>query len=209
LLNVEEYVSEGETNLAKARKNVERWFDDSMDRVSGAFKRYSQMMALIIGLILALLLNIDSVDLTLYLWREPAVRQVLAQNASDFDLTPQELKDNPEEALQNFRNQFAGLSLPIGWGFSRVPTAALSDPNCQLFPRQDQEPEQAFGIPVIGSNLCITPPNTSNQGNLAIKLLGIMLTALAARQGAPFWFDILKRVVNLRGTGANPVEKGK
>ena len=209
LLNVEEYVSEGETNLAKARKNVERWFDDTMDRVSGAFKRYSQMMAMIIGLILALTLNVDSIDLTLYLWREPAVRQVLAQNAADFDLTPQELKDNPEEALQNFRNQFAGLSLPIGWGFSRVPSAALSDPNCQLFPRQDREPDQAFGIPVPGSNLCIVPPNTSNQGNLAIKLLGIFLTALAARQGAPFWFDILKRVVNLRGTGANPAEKGK
>jgi hypothetical protein len=38
-------------------------------------------------------------------------------------------------------------------------------------------------------------------------VLGILLTALAARQGAPFWFDVLKRVVNLRGTGANPSEK--
>jgi hypothetical protein len=205
LLNVEEYVTQGETNLARARKNVEKWFDDSMDRVSGTFKRYSQTMALIIGLILALVLNVDSIDLTLYLWREPSVRQVLAQNAADFDLPREELKANPEQALQNFRNQFAGLSLPIGWGFNRVPsTAALSDANCQLFPRE----KQSFGIPVIGSTLCITPPNASNQGNLALKLLGIFLTALAARQGAPFWFDILKRVVNLRGTGANPVEKG-
>jgi hypothetical protein len=209
LLNIEEYVAEGESNLAKARKNVEKWFDDSMDRASGAFKRYSQMMALIIGLILALLLNVDSIDLTLYLWREPAVRQALAQNAAMFELSQTELEANPQEALQNFRNKFEGLSLPVGWGFSRVPTSAFSDPNCQLFPSRDQEPEQAFGIPVIGSDLCIVPPNTSNQGNLAIKLLGIFLTAMAARQGAPFWFDILKRVVNLRGTGANPVEKGK
>ena len=203
LLNVEEYVVGGETNLAKARRNVETWFDDSMDRVSGAFKRYSQTMALLIGLAVALFLNVDSIDLTLYLWREPSVRQVLAQNAADFDLTQQNLRDDPAGALQSLRNQFVGLSLPIGWGITRVPSAALTDANCQLFPRE----RQSFGIPVVGSHFCVTQPSTSNQANLAIKLLGIFITAMAARQGAPFWFDILKRVVNLRGTGANPTEK--
>jgi len=203
LLNIEEYVGEKESKLARARQNVEKWFDDSMDRVSGVFKRYSQWLALIIGLVLAAVLNVDSIDLTLYLWREPAVRQALAENARSFELTQQALEANPEQALQNFRNQFVGLSLPIGWGFSRVSTAAFYDDRCQLFPREGQ----SFGLPVIGSNLCLTPPNSNNQSNLGLKLMGILLTALAARQGAPFWFDILKRVVNLRGTGANPVEK--
>ena len=204
LLNIEEYVGEKESKVAKARQNVEKWFDDSMDRVTGVFKRYSQWMALVIGFVIALILNVDSVDLTLYLWREPTVRQALAENAAMFELPQGELESNPEEALQNFRNQFVGLSLPIGWGFTRVPTASsFYDDDCQLFPR----PGQSFGIPVVGSNLCITPPNSNNQANLGLKVLGILLTALAARQGAPFWFDILKRVVNLRGTGANPAEK--
>jgi hypothetical protein len=203
LLNIEEYVGEKESKLAKARQNIEKWFDDSMDRVSGVFKRHSQWMALMIGFVIALILNVDSVDLTLYLWREPSVRQALAENARMFELSQDELDANPEEALQNFRNQFVGLSLPIGWGFTRVANTSFYDDNCQLFPGEGQ----SFGLPVIGSNLCITPPNSNNQANLAIKLLGIAITALAARQGAPFWFDILKRVVNLRGTGANPAEK--
>ena len=206
LLNLEEYITEGETNLAKARKNVEKWFDDSMDRLSGAFKRYSQRVALIIGLVLATLLNVDSIDLTLYLWREPSVRQALAAKASSFELSQQDLQANPDEALQNFRNQFVGLSLPIGWGVKRTESAAaLSDTSCQLFPSVGQ----AFGIPLIGTNICIAPPQSNNQANFAIKVLGILLTALAARQGAPFWFDILKRVVNLRSTGVNPAEKEK
>jgi hypothetical protein len=203
LANIEEYVGEKESKLAKARQNVEKWFDDSMDRVSGVFKRHSQWLALIIGLGIAAILNVDSVDLTLYLWREPTVRQALAENASRFELSQQELEANPEEALQNFRNQFVGLSLPIGWGFTRVSTSAFYDDQCQLFPGEGQ----SFGLPVIGSNLCLTPPNSNNQANLGLKVLGIFLTALAARQGAPFWFDVLKRVVNLRGTGANPAEK--
>ncbi len=203
LLNVEEYVTEGETHLAKARENVETWFNDSMDRVSGAFKRYSQMVALITGFVVALLLNVDSIDLTLYLWREPAVRQALAQNAAQFELPQDQLEADPEQALQNFREQFAGLTLPIGWGINGGQSTAIVDVSCQLFPRVGQ----SFGIPVIGSRYCLVPPQSTNQTNILLKLLGIFLTALAARQGAPFWFDVLKRFVNLRSTGTNPDEK--
>ena len=204
LLNVEDYVTQGETNLAKARKNVEKWFDDSMDRISGAYKRYSQTMALVIGFFIALFLNVDSIDLTLYLWREPSVRQALANNAANFQLPAEEMQANPGEALRNFRSQFVGLSLPVGWGITNFENSTAINDNCRLFPQGDQ----AFGIRIIGSTRCIVPPQATSEMNLAIKLGGIFLTALAARQGAPFWFDILKKTVNLRGTGANPVEKG-
>ena len=203
LLNVEEYVTGSETKLAKARKNVEKWFDDSMDRVSGVFKRYSQTMALAIGFIVALLLNVDSINLTLYLWREPAVREALAQSAVNFEIPQQQLESNPAQALQDFTDQFSGLSLPVGWVINESTGTAISDINCKLFPGD----KQAFGIPVPWTNKCVAPPKSNNQNNILLKLIGIFITAMAARQGAPFWFDFLKRFVNLRGTGANPAEK--
>jgi hypothetical protein len=174
-----------------------------MDRVSGVFKRYSQFMALLIGFLVALVLNVDSINLTFYLWREPSVREVLAQNASQFELPAGEMQANPEQALSDFRDQISGLSLPIGWVINDGQGASISDVNCQLFPGD----KEAFGIPVIGTNKCVSPPLSNNQNNILLKLAGIFITALAARQGAPFWFDIIKRVVNLRGTGANPAEK--
>lgn len=203
LLNVEEYASEGEKHLLKARKNVEKWFDDSMDRVSGVFKRYAQMMALIIGFIVALLLNVDSINLTLYLWREPSVRQVLVEQASNFELPQEQFVTDPEQAMQEFRKQFVGLNLPVGWVINESNGAAYADVKCRLFPNADQ----TFGIPLFGSNKCIAPSQANDQSNLLLKLGGILLTALAARQGAPFWFDMLKRAVNLRGTGPKPDEK--
>jgi hypothetical protein len=39
---------------------------------------------------------------------------------------------------------------------------------------------------------------------LGLKLLGCLMTALAVSLGAPFWFDSLGRLVNLRATGARP-----
>jgi hypothetical protein len=41
------------------------------------------------------------------------------------------------------------------------------------------------------------------------KYLGILITALATMQGAPYWFDILKKLINVRSSGVNPAEKPK
>lgn len=41
------------------------------------------------------------------------------------------------------------------------------------------------------------------------KFWGFCITALAICLGAPFWFDLLKKLVALRGTGINPLEKEK
>jgi hypothetical protein len=38
-------------------------------------------------------------------------------------------------------------------------------------------------------------------------LLGVLLTALAATLGAPFWFDVLKKLINIRSAGIAPKQK--
>jgi hypothetical protein len=199
LVNVEEYAADKEKLLAAARSNVEKWFNDSMDRVSGVFKRYSQTMALLIGLICALLLNVDSIDLTIYLWRDPSVRQVLAARAAQLQSVEPGTDSNPQQTYEDLTAELQDLNLPVGWGITDNDGAG----SCALFPRE----HQSFGIPVIGTSKCLSSPQPTNQTNLLLKMLGIFITALAARLGAPFWFDVLKRAVNLRGTGANPAEK--
>jgi hypothetical protein len=42
-----------------------------------------------------------------------------------------------------------------------------------------------------------------------LKLLGFIITAVAGSQGSSFWFDILKKIINVRLTGIRPVELGK
>ncbi|MEL7159476.1 MAG: hypothetical protein AAFN92_01855 [Bacteroidota bacterium] len=43
--------------------------------------------------------------------------------------------------------------------------------------------------------------------DLISKVLGFILTALAVSLGAPFWFDLLKKLVNIRSSGARPYEQ--
>ena len=208
--NVEEYASEKEKQIARARGNLEGWFNSAMDRVSGVFKRYTQAMAIILGIVLSLFLNVDSISIAQYLWREPAVRQVLVTQASNYKPTDSQPGTNPQESLQQFSQQFGSLNLPIGWdvemyggNFQMLGRTAAYNSECQLFPHASQY----FGIPLFSTNVCLTQSHAADSSNILLKLLGILFTAGATAQGAPFWFDVLKKFVNIRSTGPNPAEK--
>lgn len=41
------------------------------------------------------------------------------------------------------------------------------------------------------------------------KILGLLLTIIAISLGAPFWFDVLNKIVNLRSAGRSPEETAK
>ncbi len=45
-------------------RNFQLWFDNSMDRASGVYKRFAQYMLLLIGLLLAIVVNADVVQLS-------------------------------------------------------------------------------------------------------------------------------------------------
>ncbi|MEM6394898.1 MAG: hypothetical protein AAF741_01025 [Bacteroidota bacterium] len=49
-----------------------------------------------------------------------------------------------------------------------------------------------------------TDVRSMNFMELLTKILGFVLTALAISLGAPFWFDLLRKIVNIRATGDKP-----
>jgi len=201
LLKVEDYATNTEKSIAIARTNVENWFDSSMDRLGGVFKRYAQWWALGIGVILALILNVDSIALTQHLWREPTARQVLVENAEDFKFDENVAAQDPQKAMQDFNNKLSGLDLPIGWSVNPLEETFN---NCRFWPATN---EQYFGIRWFGEKQCLNPSTPDNSTNFAVKLIGILISGFATMQGAPYWFDILKKLVNVRGTGTKPEEK--
>jgi hypothetical protein len=39
-----------------------------------------------------------------------------------------------------------------------------------------------------------------------MKIIGLLITTIAVSFGAPFWFELLNKLVNLRMAGRNPRE---
>lgn len=95
-------VTRSDNDLQKLHDGVAKWFDASMDRVSGDYKRYVQLWSFLIGLAIAILFNIDAIGLAYALLTNPILGASVQVTASDAPTL---------SALTTM--QAAGL--PIGW----------------------------------------------------------------------------------------------
>jgi predicted esterase YcpF (UPF0227 family) len=116
---------------------------------------------------------------------EPQTASVTAKIAgAEVAKTSVDIQPSYPEQLRRVQGQLMGLKLPIGW--VRKPTQADS--------------EMRLGLPQPGRNLGDT---------VWYHLLGWLITAVAATLGAPFWFDMLNKVMSIRSSGKAPEEMPK
>jgi hypothetical protein len=214
LRSAETYALQGEESIATARVTIETWFNDSMDRLSGNYKRQAQLIAFLVGFVIALVLNVDSIYVATSLWREPTLRQAIIASASSYtNLNQAGLTANPPSAsasaviqsIPQLQQQLQVLNIPFGWNTAAINTGGKS---CSLVPFVA---DTVWGIPSQDSRGL---PICKGISNLPVdvtgwlgKLLGFVITAAATAQGAPFWFDLLKKIINVRSSGANPDEQ--
>jgi len=187
-------------DLGVARQNIAAWYESGMDRVSGWYKKYTRRLLLVIGLAIAVLCNIDTVQIVSQLASSSSLRKALAdmgtqavQDRKVGDVTlvvgPDEVKIAPEQARQ-LANTLADLEkqgLPVG--YSCLNPAKI-------------EADRAEVGQVISN--CWTLTKDQAGGSWLLKIAGWLLTALAISFGAPFWFDLLNRLVDFRGSGRKP-----
>jgi len=169
-------IADAEGDFDKARKNVEVWFNDSMARVSGWYKKKTQMVVLFLAVAVTTFINADTIEIARTLSVDAQLREALvAQAVSVSGVTAepaeksvatsdpeQTVKANLEKIKTTFQ-QLEEVGLPLGW--QSTPT---------------------------------------KPSGWVTKLFGLLLTSLAVSLGAPFWFDTLKKVVNIRATGVSP-----
>ena len=168
-------------DMARVRAALEAWYDNSMDRVSGWFKQHTQYLILAIGLILSLAFNVDTIAIANNLLRSPALRSAIAARASTTGQIP--------------GGSHTGRNTP---GLS----AALPAPNpIQTFLTNLQVQLDGLDMPIGWPDPGLA---TADLSWWLKKIIGILITGFAVSQGAPFWFDMLNRITNLRGAGSPP-----
>lgn len=89
------------------RAQVERVFDDSMERASGWYKRKVQAALLVLAAVVAVGLNVDTVRVATTLWNDQPLRTAVATRAA--------AQGTPEDAAAAVE-QVSELELPVGWG---------------------------------------------------------------------------------------------
>jgi hypothetical protein len=173
-------LTEAQQDIDKLRTSIATWFDDSMARLSGAYKRQLKWISMLIGIVVAVVFNADTFNVATTLWTDQARRESVVAMAAK---APQSYEaDKPEEAVKKINSMLQ--SLPIGWKCDAKASAKTAS---------------AGEKPGYWNQV-----KTNARSVTLIQILGWMVTAAALTLGAPFWFDVLQKFVNIRGAGAKP-----
>jgi hypothetical protein len=179
-------LAHGDMELAIA--NVSAWYDGAMDRVSGAYKRATQKLLLGIGLTVAVVLNVNIIAIAHHLFLDDVQRASLVARAESVAGDSAFLRGDAQQQYARARGALDSLRLPIGWDDVELTA-----------PWDTRVVRDASGSERTARELRLW-------GYVFEPLVGWTLAALAAMLGAPFWFDLLNKVMVVRST-VKPHEK--
>lgn len=171
-------LSRSKGSLEAVEKELEKWFDNLMDRVSGIYKRWQIYISFGVALLLAGAMNLNVIGMVAELKQdqdnlpkiELLVNGLVAKGMSEGEVSVSLTKDE----IKGVSKLWSDLEVTsFGWP-NPFPRCCPDDENC-LWVR-----------------------------NFGERFLGWLIAALAATLGAPFWFDVLQKVTNVRSSGPKP-----
>jgi hypothetical protein len=223
-------LNQAQGDVEKLKVNVESWFNHSMDRVQGWYKRKTMWVQVAVAAVLTIFMNVDTLVVLRHLCADPALRQSVLAQAEAVEKNPPTAVAAPDapagtpaepaapapaaspspaagktvgQAIgdsQSLKRQLLDLGLPIGWGVAATPKDAGAATAKTPAAGALEEYRTA---PELGRLL-----HGDEWGRLGLTirfhLLGWLLTIVAASLGAPFWFDVLKNFMNIRSAGKPP-----
>ncbi|WPQ63640.1 hypothetical protein SIO70_02030 [Chitinophaga sancti] len=224
-------------DIDKFKASLEQWFNDSQDRTTGYYKRYTQWITLIVGLGIAIAGNVNCIAIAhLLLKDKPAREQMVNLAITQYKQVGDDIKQLPtaneadskaiNERLMNDINQVQ-FTLGLGWGYKIQPDTIQEKKLIVGIKDSEQRFDMLVGQIKKDSTLTADTLKRSIQqiesrkaaleyyykhisflkeyDDWGGRILGWLLTAFAISLGAPFWFDLLNKIIQLRGTGPKPV----
>lgn len=108
--HIQSLLDDAQNDLEKFKANLENWFNDTMERVTGWYKRTNQLCLLIIGLIIAIYFNVNSIEIVKLLTVDKDAREKMVTLASTYISENQELIDLAQKA-QKLQTEGSDLNL--------------------------------------------------------------------------------------------------
>jgi hypothetical protein len=173
------------SELDQFRSRVERWYDTNADRLSGTLKRTKAVPStIILATIITIGLNADSISIGKYLYDHKEETRQFADKAmsslQNFDARIQEIKRGNDTATARNSATIEELDNNLDQVKKDITTIKASVPR---------------GLPIGWK---------TSTNDWLTRIAGWIVTILAICIGAPFWFDMLNKLTNLRSTGPKP-----
>jgi len=201
--------ADAQGDVEKFRVLLEQWFDDTMERASGWYKKQTQVRLFYIGLSIAIFFNVDTISIAEKLSNNPKLAAQLADNAAVYiqnhNQQPRSSGDsvNPTNQKNIDQNQIK-KSMELMESANDLVQKNIKDANkllglgwTKVFDNDEINKDESwlhykYILPTI-----------------LLAFFGWIITALAISLGAPFWFDLLNKLMKLRSSVASTTPDDK
>ncbi|MFM9949733.1 MAG: hypothetical protein ACKV1O_17485 [Saprospiraceae bacterium] len=198
-------------NLNVAKKQFEDWYNEAMESIIGTYKKRTRVITWMAAVIVTLVTNADTISLSKYLKENPTVTAKLVEAA--------------EQATQDsviYRKVIDKLTIIDQKLDKNVPDSVTADlkgtisdlKKNQIFIKDTYQAISTTGLPLGWKNAIIKfEDRIDKRQNCELtyylclffqKFVGLLMTALALTLGAPFWFDMINKLANVRTAGKKP-----
>ncbi|GGO09598.1 hypothetical protein GCM10010116_19360 [Microbispora rosea subsp. aerata] len=167
-------------DLEAFRRGVEDWFDGEMERLSQLYRRYVRWVIVALGLVVTLVFSMDSLEYGKTLLRDNAYRSAVSAFGQSGPQALEPLREQCESGKDTYACVTDVLSTPAFVKiFTHAPVSVTMD--AADGPTWTWHGEEWWQR--------LTSPG---------HWPGYLITLIALLFGAPFWWDILRRVSGLR-----------
>jgi hypothetical protein len=217
------------TSVTQFRDEVATWFDRSMTRTSGVYKRNAKGVAIIVGLSIAMFTNSDTFHIFSRVSSDDELRRVITERASQVTETDGPPSRSIRQDLSSLKDQtqdvLSDIPLPITWN-PRNLSQQLDCPYNPEAPELQTNDGKIYSLMTRNQwnelyKSCMgtaTVPDTvipmqvmqmiSNRPLAFLRMFsGWWISGIAIAMGAPFWFDLLGKIINVRNSGSKPKEQ--
>jgi hypothetical protein len=188
-------LKDSQADLSAAKAALEQWFNQSMEQVGNYYKVHTQLVILGIALVVTLSLNINAMTIAQRLSTDTALRKVLvAQAEAESKMLPPGGRENHEGLDDRAINPPSTGTNPLV--IPRSSSSAKTNPPNKDGEKPENPIEQIkkLGLP-IGWEAFEWPKTWLQRLSLIGGWLG---TVFSISLGAPFWFDTLSRIIQVR-----------
>lgn len=200
-------------DIQKFQLQIEQFFDNAMERAAGVYKKSVHRWMLFFALMITILTNIDTLHISKTLWGDKKELASIATNIGqhigestngNFVFSVKD-GDSTEEVVFSIIHRDSVINR-----IERDTSTGTDITIPQLMRKSTQAVSymQNEGMPIGWTKNEIDNAKLCNVKSIALfafeKILGIIITTMALSLGAPFWFDLLNKFVNLRAAGKKP-----